>query len=201
MPVRPHARVWDHVVAELELPTDAQSGEALNGVPLSRTSGRTLPTEPIRGLWPRPVLLAVAAAIVGVLVGTGATLALTQSSTPPTASPTSTPNLVQTTLKPLDTPTAHGTAVLSLGTDRRSLTVRIVGLPEVPDGFYEVWLMNANPQRLLSLGVLDASASGVFQVPAGLDLSKYPVVDVSLQPFNGSPEHSGTSAVRGSFKT
>ena len=200
IPARPPERVWDHIVAELELPTDAQSGAALNAVPQSRTREATRPTKPIPGLWPRPVLLAVAAAIIGVLVGTGATLALTRSSTPPTASPTSTPILVQTALQPLDTPTAHGTAVLSVGTDQRSLTVHIVGLPEVPDGFYEVWLMNAAPQRLLSLGVLNASASGVFAIPAGLDLSKYPVVDVSLQPFNGSPEHSGTSAVRGSFK-
>jgi anti-sigma-K factor RskA len=76
----------------------------------------------------------------------------------------------------------------------------VTGLPTVPGTFYEVWLMNASPQRLLSLGVLDSSEHGVFQIPAGLDLSSYPVVDISLQPFNGSPAHSGTSSVRGSFR-
>jgi hypothetical protein len=59
--------------------------------------------------------------------------------------------------------------------------------------------MNAVPARFLAVGVLDAKHHGLFQIPTGLDLGSYPYVDVSLQPFNGSPLHSTNSVVRGSL--
>ena len=45
------------------------------------------------------------------------------------------------------------------------------------------------------------SGHGQFAVPAGLDLDAYSAVDVSLQPMNGSPLHSGDSPVRGELST
>jgi hypothetical protein len=36
-------------------------------------------------------------------------------------------------------------------------------------------------------------------MPPGVDLANYSRIDVSLQPFNGSPLHSRTSVVRGSL--
>ncbi len=198
-PVAPPDEVWQRILAEVRQPAMAAEPDQRSpvwptedsrdpmteswAVPLSRRGRRT-----------SPVVLAVAAGLVGLLVGTGATLALTRDQPPPTAS------VAQVVLQPLDAPAAHGTAVLDLGAgNQRTLTVHVQGLPVVPGTFYEVWLMNAEPQRLLSLGVLDSSHAGVFQIPAGLDLSRYPVVDISLQPFNGSPAHSGNSAVRGSL--
>ena len=139
-------------------------------------------------------LLMAAAALVGIVVGVGATYAATHQQSP-TATATT-----QVALHPLDAPVAHGTAVLATRPgDQHTLTVQVQGLPSVPGTFYEVWLMNASPQRLLSLGVLDSTHTGIFQIPPGLDLSRYPVVDISLQPFNGSPAHSGNSAVRGTL--
>ena len=40
-------------------------------------------------------------------------------------------------------------------------------------------------------------ASGRFDLPAGLDLDQFSVVDVSEEQFDGDPAHSGDSIVRG----
>ena len=38
-------------------------------------------------------------------------------------------------------------------------------------------------------------------VPAGVNLTDYPVVDVSLEPLDGNPAHSGTSVLRGTLQS
>jgi hypothetical protein len=60
----------------------------------------------------------------------------------------------------------------------------------------EVWLLTADASGLVSIGFLDGT-TGTFRVPAGVDLATYPVVDVSAEPDNGDPNHSGDSIVRG----
>jgi len=66
---------------------------------------------------------------------------------------------------------------------------------EAPDGFTEVWLINADLTELISLGPI--RADGTYDLPAGLDPTVFPVVDVSFEPFDGNPEHSGDSVLRG----
>jgi hypothetical protein len=212
---QPPARVWDRITTELS--ASDGTGPGLTGpvvVPnppseeVSTADGEPVAAEVAqlssatshtakRRRRMNPALLAVAAALVGVLVGTLATLGVTQRPTTPSA-PVS-QNIARTVLYSLDARAAHGTAVVSMSQDQRTLTVSVEGLPATTDGFYEVWLMNAEPQRLISLGVLDLKHNGVFQIPAGLKLSNYPVVDISLQPFNGSSQHSGISSVRGTL--
>jgi hypothetical protein len=34
-------------------------------------------------------------------------------------------------------------------------------------------------------------------VPAALDLAKFPTVEISVEPLDGQPGHSGVSLVRG----
>jgi hypothetical protein len=97
-------------------------------------------------------------------------------------------------LKPFDEPASSGTAVISqASTAQRTVTVTVTGLPQRAGAFYEVWLMDPSNAHLVALGVLDSSGHGQFAVPAGLDLASYSAVDVSLQPMNGSPLHSGDS--------
>ena len=64
------------------------------------------------------------------------------------------------------------------------------------DGFREVWLLKPDVSGLVSLGTL-AGSSGRFDLPAGLDLDQFSVVDVSEEQFDGDPAHSGDSIVRG----
>ena len=67
------------------------------------------------------------------------------------------------------------------------------------DGFREVWLLRPDVSGLVSLRTLTGS-SGRFDLPAGLDLDEFSVVDVSLEQFDGDPAHSGDSIVRGALE-
>lgn len=49
---------------------------------------------------------------------------------------------------------------------------------------------------MVSLGNLLGSKT-TFTLPAGLDVAAYPLVDVSVEPYDGNPLHSGDSVVRG----
>ena len=104
--------------------------------------------------------------------------------------------LAQASLDPLPGWEATGAAVVEENADgSRVLVLSLDG--EQPEGGYrEVWLIDRDVTRLVSLGVLDG-ASGRFTVPEGLDLSDFAVVDVSEEPLDGDPAHSGDSIIRG----
>ncbi|WP_163276172.1 anti-sigma factor, partial [Cellulomonas iranensis] len=79
----------------------------------------------------------------------------------------------------------------------RSLVVDLDDAPGV-EGYLEVWLLKPDVSGLVSLGTLDGT-SGTFALPADLDLTQFPVVDVSDEPMDGDPAHSGVSVVRGAL--
>jgi anti-sigma-K factor RskA len=193
-PATPSATVWDRIVAEVG--DDAADGDRGAASPTvtsldERHAGRR------SARW---VLSLAAAAAVGLIVGIGGTWSLTRPTTPtPTASPSQVSVAV---LKPVDEPAAQGTAVLSVASaGQRTITVTVANLPTPAGTFYEVWLMDPVDSKLVALGVLGTGGHGDYVVPAGLDLTLYSAVDVSLQPMNGSPQHSSNSAVRGSIAT
>jgi len=64
------------------------------------------------------------------------------------------------------------------------------------DGVREVWLLTENVDGLISLGLL-AGSEGEFVVPDSVDLERFSVVDISQEPLDGDPTHSGDSIVRG----
>lgn len=63
-------------------------------------------------------------------------------------------------------------------------------------GFREVWLIAPDIERMVSLGTMEGT-EGRFTIPANLDLNEYPIVDISDEPFDGNPTHSGDSILRG----
>jgi anti-sigma-K factor RskA len=65
-------------------------------------------------------------------------------------------------------------------------------------GFVEVWVIDTEVERLVSLGPL--REDGVYKLPEGLDPEAFPVVDVSVEPFDGDPTHSGDSRLRGQLE-
>ena len=65
------------------------------------------------------------------------------------------------------------------------------------DGFHEVWLINVDGNRMVALGVLAAGDDGEFDVPMGLIDEGYRIVDISVEPDDGDPTHSGVSLARG----
>ncbi len=65
----------------------------------------------------------------------------------------------------------------------------------------EVWLIRpddeGNVADLVSLGVVDPADPGSLDVPEDYDPGAYFVVDISVEPRDGDPTHSGRSILRG----
>ena len=65
----------------------------------------------------------------------------------------------------------------------------------------ELWLIQPDaendPAALVSLGTIDAASTTIFDVPDGFDPDDYFVVDISVEPADGNPAHSGRSILRG----
>ena len=65
------------------------------------------------------------------------------------------------------------------------------------DGYLELWLIDPTVTRMVSLGPL--RADGLYDLPPGVDPAEFPVVDVSAEPVDGNPAHSGQSLLRGTL--
>lgn len=94
-----------------------------------------------------------------------------------------------------DHPGAEGTAVVVERGDDRVLEITLDADVD-PDSNREVWLITEDASAIVSLGVLEGR-TGEFVVPDDIDLREYVLVDVSDEPVDGDPTHSGDSIVRG----
>lgn len=140
--------------------------------------------------WTRAVFaLAATVALVVVVGGVWAVSSL------PTTQPIASAELLAFP----DHPGAHGEAVVEERGDERFVVVTL-DAALIPGTFREVWLISADATRLVSLGTLD-SESGTFPVPADVDLAEFVLVDISAEPDDGAPEHSGDSIVRGELQS
>ena len=77
------------------------------------------------------------------------------------------------------------------------LRVDTAGL-DAGDGFLEVWVIDPDISQLVSLGPL--RPDGLYDLPPGLDPQDFPIVDVSVEPLDGDPTHSGDSLLRGQLR-
>ncbi|WP_154795064.1 anti-sigma factor [Occultella kanbiaonis] len=176
----PAARVWERVALELGLPEPG---------PAQATAEAAEPTvKPASHRWRRRTAWIVAASFVA---GVGVSVAVDRllEPAPPTARTIATADL-----EALPGWQDGGTAALREVDGQQVLSVEVTG--DGSDGFREVWLIDVELQRLISLGIL-VGESGEFAVPAGVDVAEFPIVDVSDEPFDGDPAHSGDSIVRG----
>lgn len=179
---RPPSFVWDRIAAEL--------GEDTGGM-VSRQ-----PTQPAprvaatrRPWWHRPTTWVVAASFA---LGVFGTLAIDQLVAD--RDDVGGDVVAQAELAALPGWSQTGSASVHDVDGRQVLTVTLPD--EAPDGYREVWLIDTDVERLVSLGVL-VGDEGEFNLPAGLDLAEFPIVDVSREPYDGDPAHSGDSIVRG----
>ncbi|MCC2592447.1 anti-sigma factor [Tessaracoccus sp. OS52] len=101
-------------------------------------------------------------------------------------------------LTPLDRPDdPRGTAELLRRDIGYSLAVEVPDGVANPDGYVEVWLINTDGQRMVSVGVFAAESVGRFAVDESLIESGYLIVDLSNEQFDDEPRHSGDTIVRG----
>ncbi len=100
-------------------------------------------------------------------------------------------------LSPLETGvSAAGEARMRVDGAVRTMTVSTPELRGDKSEFYEVWLLDPDQGRMVSLGVLPPGGVGDFTVSEEI-ASQYPTIDVSAEPADGDPTHSGQSVVRG----
>lgn len=100
-------------------------------------------------------------------------------------------------LEPL-TGSGSGRAELVSVGDGVQLRLQTDGLG-TPDGYFEVWLIDPSVTELVSLGPL--RADGRYDLPPGVQPAAFPIVDVSVEPVDGDPAHSGDSVLRGELPT
>lgn len=145
---------------------------------------------PARGSRTVPAWWLAAAAVSGIAVGGGVLWAVQ-------ATEAGGRTLARADLAPLPDFGGSGEATLTESEDGvRRLDVTVSGA--APGGYREVWLLAPDATRMYSIGILDGD-HGTFDVPDAIDLRQFPVVDVSDEPLDGDPTHSGVSVVRGTI--
>lgn len=179
----PPERVWQAIRDEVGL--SASDAEPLTSAPRTGPA-HSVPRRGRRGIATAWVLAASLVVVAGVAVGGWAVGQRTA--------------VVQVAAASLDAfpehPGAAGSAVLEETPDGTRMVRVELEADEAPDAYREVWLITKDASALVSLGVLDGT-EGTFAVPAEIDVSQYVLVDVSNEPNDGEPGHSGDSIVRG----
>ncbi len=172
---QPPAGLWESIAGEAGVPVAATPEPAPEPIDLgARRAAR-------RG----PVLWMVGAAAAAVVIVAGLVAVLDQPSEPTVLASA-----------PLDRLGPAGTGDAELVDDDGELVLQVTteGL-DAGDGFLEVWVIDQDVSKLVSLGPV--RPDGSYDLPPGLDPEEFPVVDVSVEPLDGDPTHSGDSVLRG----
>jgi hypothetical protein len=189
------ARVREQVLAHVREPSTGDAGGA-GGVPeplpISGRGGSTAPGQR-RGI---PLWVAGLAAAVALLAGLGIGR-MTGGGTEEAPEAVDPGTVVAAAdLTALDSDASRGEAS-AVRTDD-VVTVR-VSASDLGDqaGVHEVWLINVDGERMVSIGLLASGDDGEFEIPMGLIEEGYRIVDISVEPDDGDPTHSGVSLARG----
>ena len=102
-------------------------------------------------------------------------------------------------LTSLDGSRVLGEADLGPSDGRLVLHVRAGAVTAPAGGYLEIWLINTDGRRMVSVGLLDPGHDATFVIPADLVAQGYRVVDISNELFDDKPAHSGDSIMRGSL--
>lgn len=95
-------------------------------------------------------------------------------------------------------PSAEG-QVQMVSSEGDQMRLDVSGLkPSSRGEFYEAWLLGADGE-LIALGSFRVGPEGErsVELPLPVDPSTFKYFDVSIQPENGDPDHSGRSVLRG----
>ncbi|MDR6316062.1 anti-sigma factor [Actinoplanes couchii] len=140
-----------------------------------------------RPRWLAPVLAAAAAAVIAAAGTVGFDRFADRA-----------PVLARATLAPLETVPPNAGGAVQVFSDGR-LRIDVQNLP-LTSGFHEVWLLDPDtPGKMVAVGNLPGRAEAVLTVPAGTDLNRYRLVDISDEPHDGDATHSGKSLLRGTL--
>lgn len=199
--------LWEKIAAEAfghqprEVSTPAADDTAADDTAADDTAADDTTAEdpaghvvPMRGRQRRrrsPLVLLVAAA-AGLAVGVAGTMYVLDRSPQDSA-------VASADLEALDTSLPAAGAQIIERDGQQVLIVQTDELADADGGFLEVWLLNQDVTGLVTLGPLD-SARQEFVLPTALDLGEFPIVDISREPLDGDPTHSGDSLWRGELQ-
>jgi hypothetical protein len=192
MEVDAHAPLETDASSSVRARTDAPPPAAPDVVrPIGSAPGATRDRAG-RGRFSLPWAAGLAAA--GIAIGLLTGWALWQDQTPAATT------VATTRLDTLDTRQRLGDAALLRTDDGVDLQVATSAL-DAGDGYLEVWLINSDGKRMVSIGVLRGDGSERFPIPQILIDQGYVIVDISREGFDDKPEHSGDSLARGTLPT
>jgi hypothetical protein len=184
--VPPPPRVWEAIAAATGVSASPPSAPAPEEPPAH--AAEVLPFRSRR----RPVLLVAAAVVAGAAVGAGAVAGLADRDDGEA--------VTAVALDPLADNDASGQAEVVVRDDGTRVVEVDLDAPALDDGYYELWLIDREVVGMVPLGVV-SPGSQTFELPADLDLGQFPLVDVSVEPLDGDPTHSGVSVARGELDT
>lgn len=188
--VPPPPQVWDAIAAATGV--SATPHPAVTAAPAAPVvaEATVLPFRSRR----RPWLLATAAAVAGAVIGAGAVAVLDDRDVDG-GEP-----VIAVALDPLADNDASGRAEVIVRDDGSRVVQVDLDAPALDDGYYEVWLIDSQVVGMVPLGVV-LPGTQEFELPADLDLEQFPIVDVSVEPLDGVPTHSGVSVARGELES
>ncbi|KJK09602.1 hypothetical protein UB45_21510 [Terrabacter sp. 28] len=184
----PDDAVWTRVAAQLDTAEDAipEAPDASGTAPAAPSAPVVRLDRPGRrrtAAW--AAALVAASLVVGLLTGR-AIWGTTEGG-----------QVAQVALATLDTRRTEGEATLVRAASGLDLQVSTDTALDAGDGYLEVWLINADGKRMVSVGVLRPGEPGSFPVTQALIDQGYVVVDISKEQFDDKPAHSGDSLLRG----
>jgi len=140
----------------------------------------------------RRVLSLALAAGLALLAGIGGTLAWQQFTSNDTV-------ISSAPLEPLPAWSgAAGVATLEEDAAGNKILVITMETPRPVDGIQQVWLADSTATKMTPIGPLSQPGQR-FVLPEDLDVSRFPLIDISVQQPGGDPAHSGNSIVRGTL--
>ena len=188
----PPPAIWARIAAETGvdpglLPTSIESRRGAADRDASGAGAPTALSGSGRRAGLRPGLL-VAASVASLLLGIGGTLIWQAVDDDATV-------IASASLAPLPDKVGSGEAEVVDTSAGRELELTL-DTAAPADAFLQVWLLSPDASRMVPVGVL-AGDSGQWTLPPDVTLADYPVVDVSIEPYDGEAAHSGNSVVRG----
>lgn len=195
----PSERVWEAIQRGLglsEVTTRPINGTPLRNAGVPPVSAPEQRDSPVRAARSRRVLNLVLAAALALVAGIGLGLGIDRLRQPQEtvigeAQLTGLPQWAGST----------GQARVEVDSrGNRQLVVQI-STDRPVDGNQQVWLINPGITGMQAMGFLNADGTGRWPIPPGLELSQFPIVDVSDEPPNDvNSAHSGNSIVRGQLQ-
>ncbi|WP_158583067.1 anti-sigma factor [Nesterenkonia natronophila] len=206
----PPPELWDRIAADLgsEFAPDANDSESAATNTAAAEPPYADPAEerstvhylrPRRNLsWWTPLAAAASGLLIGGAAVAGILLNQADAEEPP---PVATTTVIgEATLDPVAAEEFSGAAsMFETEQGTMEITVEITSAPEADDGYFELWLRDEDASRLHSLGAVSPGTTTI-EVPVGIDLGEYPVVDVSHEHFDGDPGHGGVTLAAGAME-